>query len=98
MSEQPSNPSSELQVSRNKEPIFRKFVYDTLDRVGYALLEELIYSGAEIAEISPVTAKRYLDKMCSRMGKCESDTNEFGITLIKYKRQDPPVSTTDITS
>ncbi|CUR52820.1 Putative HNH endonuclease (fragment) [Nitrosotalea devaniterrae] len=84
MSEQPQNPS-ELQVSRNKEPIFRKFVYDKLNKVGYAVLEELVYSGAELAEISPVTAKRYLDKMCSSMGKCVSRTNEFGITLIKYK-------------
>lgn len=97
MSEQPSNPS-ELQVSRNKEPIFREYVYSILDQGKYLSEKELVNSGAEVADISPVTAKRYLEKMCSGEGKCESYINESYQYKIRYKRQDPSVSTTEIIS
>ena len=85
MSERTLNPPTEILVSRNREPIFRQFVDHMLNNMDSAPEEDLINSGAEISGISPVTATRYLKKMCSSMGKCVSRTNEFGITLIKYK-------------
>ncbi len=36
----------------------------------YVKPKELINFGAELCEISTTTAKRYLDKMCSKEGLC----------------------------
>ena len=60
--------TSELDESRVKEPLFRKYVLHQLNEYGNVPEKELIDSGAEVVGISPVTAKRYLDKMCSLAG------------------------------
>jgi hypothetical protein len=59
---------SELEINRLKEPAFRKFVYHQLNEHGTTPEKDLINSGAEVLKMSPVTCKRYLDKMCSSTG------------------------------
>ena len=59
---------SEIQVNTSKEPLFRRFVYHEINENGIITEHDLINSGAEHVEISPVTSKRYLNKMCSSIG------------------------------
>jgi len=61
---------TELQVSRQKETRFRLYVFERLSESKSAKWEEhdLINSAAEAIGISPTTARRYLDKMCSSAG------------------------------
>ena len=61
---------TELQVSRQKEIRFRLYVYERLSESRSKKWEEhdLINSAAEVIGISPTTARRYLDKMCSSAG------------------------------
>lgn len=71
--------STSLKISRSKEPEFRKYIYDKLDENGGREKDvglgkrTLINGGAETVGISPVTAKRYLDKMCSIAGDLKCD-------------------------
>ena len=70
----PTDPSTEespeIKINRSKEPEFRSFVYEEINHKRSIRKERLINSGAEVVEISPVTAKRYLEKMCSDRGLC----------------------------
>lgn len=61
---------TELQVSRRKESRFRMNVYEKILESTNLEFEEqdLINSAAEEIGISPTTARRYLDKMCSSAG------------------------------
>jgi len=77
--------ADELLTSRLKEPQFRKFVYHELNERGEVPQNDLIYSGSEDVGISPVTANRYLSKMCSSRGICESALR-VNTVMIRYKR------------
>ena len=61
---------TELQVSRQKETRFRLYVFERLSESKSTKWEEhdLVNSEAEVIGISPTTARRYLDKMCSSAG------------------------------
>ncbi len=59
---------TELEINRTKEPQFKKYVAHRINENDSVQEKDLIYSGAEHVGISPVTAKRYLDKMCSSTG------------------------------
>jgi len=67
--EPPANTS--IKINRNKEPLFRNFVKMELNDNGSRRLKALTIEGAEYAEISPVTAKRYMEKILSNEGFCE---------------------------
>ena len=84
--------SDELMTSRLKEPQFRKFVYHELNEIQEVPENDLIYSGSEDIGISPVTAKRYLSKMCSSRGTCER-VLRVKTAMIRYKgelKDNPP--------
>lgn len=84
VSECESGDLTEIQISQRKEPAFRKFVFHELNELGKVSEYDLINAGAEDIKISPVTAKRYLNKMCSSRGICMRVT--MGKTIvIKYK-------------
>jgi len=88
VSEEESPDQSELEVSRAREPIFRKFVCHQINEGKSIPEQELINSGSEHCGISPVTAKRYLNKMCSSMGICQR--RQVGRTVvIEYKKELP---------
>ncbi len=61
---------TELQVNRRKEARFRQYVFQRISELNKMQVEErdLINSAAEEIGISPTTARRYLDKMCSSAG------------------------------
>ena len=82
------NEKSELQVSRTKEPQFRKFLAHEINERVRVPERELINSGAEHIGASPVTTKRYLDKMCSPFGLYQR-TQSASIMLVEYKNDLP---------
>ena len=62
---------SEIKTNVAKEPKFRQYVYRQVNQNITHNYKKLINGGAELTGISPVTAKRYLDKMCSKEGLCK---------------------------
>ena len=84
------SPKNELEVNRAKEPLFRKFVIHELDEHAEIPMNELVNNGAEVIRISPVTAKRYLEKMCSKYGYCKQLRRGKTI-VVKYKPETPSI-------
>ena len=76
--------TSEIDTSRRKEPIFRKFAFHLVNEMYEVPQNDIVYSGAEEIGISPVTARRYLDKMCSGRGIFEK-VNRVKTVVIRYK-------------
>ncbi len=66
-----SEPLSSKELIKNEkcEPIFRTWIETQALRWRRLELKDAINSGAEVAGISPATAERYLNKMCSSAGK-----------------------------
>ena len=87
-SEGESSDPSELEVSRLKEPGFRKFVCQQLNEHGKTPQKDLIDSASEELGISPVTGKRYLDKMVSSRGILRR-WKSVNTILIDFKRELP---------
>lgn len=77
---------TELQKSQRTEPLFRSFVFHEINELKEVPELDLIYSGAEDIGISPVTAKRYLNKMCSSRGILQR-VNRVNTVLIRYKNE-----------
>jgi len=63
-------PRTELEINRAKEPRFRQFLGDSIKESPDRTVEEkeVVNSGAFVCEISPITAQRYLNKLCSSAG------------------------------
>jgi len=84
-----------LTINREKEPRFRRYVYERLDFKGDVEVDEMVYGIAEEISISPETAKRYLRKMCSSSGKLEEykpfpglhRTKEKSKKRVRYKEE-----------
>jgi hypothetical protein len=64
----PTSYPSALSVNRMKEQGYRKHIYRKIINDENTHYKRLIVSSAEFIGISPVTSKRYLDKMCSDEG------------------------------
>ncbi len=75
---------TEFQKGRRTEPLFIKFVMHELNELKEEFESELINSGAEEIGISPVTAKRYLNKLCSSRGILQRIPRVKG-NVIRYK-------------
>jgi len=79
-----SQDMSEIETSRRKKPEFKKFVAKWVNEEGEVPEEELINSGAERLDLSPITTKRYLYPMCSRDGVYER-VKRVGTFVVRYK-------------
>lgn len=68
--ENESSEPSELQINRTKEPQFKRLIGQMVNESENNKVpeNEIINSCAEILDLSPVTIKRYLDKVCSLAG------------------------------
>ena len=58
-----------IAINRKKEPQFKEFVFDEIERKDAVILKNIINLGAAAIDISPVTAKRYLDKLTVEGGE-----------------------------
>jgi len=56
-------------INKKKEPEFLEYVKDRITNEDAVNLKDLINSGARIIDISPVTAKRYIEKHSSEGGE-----------------------------
>ncbi|MGY5149571.1 MAG: HNH endonuclease [Candidatus Nitrosopumilus sp. bin_68KS] len=92
-----SSSNESIKINKSKEPKFREFVYTNIDENGSIDYEDAVYSGSEIVGVSPETAKRYIRKMCSKVGKLSKFRHiPIGCSLIhtrpilslKYKEKD----------
>jgi hypothetical protein len=63
-----ANESPEMQVNREKEPLFRSKCIELSLRPEGLRVDQAVHEVAEIVQISPVTARRYLKKMTSKAG------------------------------
>ncbi len=70
--------------SQRSEPLFKSFVLHEINELSEVSEYDLINSGAEDVGISPVTAKRYLNKMCSSRGILQRNMRIKTI-MIQYK-------------
>ena len=86
VSESASQIPSELEVNRTKEPQFKSNIARYINEKEFWEEKDLINSCAEKLGLSPVTIKRYLDKVCSSEGiyrRIDSD----GKNWITYKAE-----------
>jgi len=60
--------SAEIEINRDAEPRYRKWLFERTTRKEPLYSQEAIYGGAEIVGISPITARRYLGKATSPQG------------------------------
>ena len=75
---------TEMQINKTKEPLFKKYVAQWINKYDYAVEKDLTNAGAEYVGISQVTVKRYLDKMCSLEGIYRRE-KRVRTTIIMYK-------------
>jgi len=78
--------ATEIQVNRTKEPQFKRLLAQYINENGRWEEKDLINSLAEKLELSPITIKRYLDKVCSSEGIYQRD-NTFDGIFVKYKQE-----------
>lgn len=60
--------TDEIRINKEKEPLFREYVDNTIEEKVEFEKEDLINSGAETIGIATITADRYLKKLCSSAG------------------------------
>lgn len=84
--ENESENKSELQVNKVKEPKFKSYVHQRMWEEGQVPQSDIINSGAEHVGISPITAKRYLDKMCSSAGTLQR-RRVVETIIIEFKKE-----------
>lgn len=75
-----------LSINKEKEPKFKEFIYKIIPQGCSIALKAIINSGAEEIGASPVTVKRYLDKMTSRSGKLEVWELD-GVPMVMFKEK-----------
>ena len=71
---------TEIMINKAKEPKFIIYTKETIDEHGKWEEKDLINSGAQVVGVSQITAKRYLDKLCSSAGiyiRTTIDTKTF---------------------
>jgi len=78
------NEMSELEINKTKEPQFKKYVAQQVNENGSVQEKDLINSSAEVLSLSPMTTKRYLDKICSSEGIYQR-VKRVSDRIIKYK-------------
>lgn len=75
-----------ISINQAKKPKFREYVYGELEGTGRAFWEDLVNAGAEYVGVSIETAKRYMIKMVSKVGKLEMvPTFSLGMA-VRYKK------------
>ncbi len=65
-------------INKEKEVLFRKYMFSSCENMNY---KKIIHRAAEHLDLSPVTTKRYLDKMCSEVGVFEKKAG-----IVKQKK------------
>ena len=78
--------STEMQANSLFETKYRKWIIDNVIIKGEFLKEDAINSGAEEVGCSPITTRRYLQKLTSSSGVFYETTNGFGQVVIRLNQ------------
>lgn len=84
------NHDTELETNRKKEPLFKQYVAHQINERDKVPLKELVYSGAEIHNLSPITIERYLGKLVSPAGLYKRRLID-DIEFVEYKDELPDI-------
>ena len=76
-----------IKINREKQPMFRKAIYQMLAEEGHVDYHDIINSAAEALQLSPVTTKRYIDTMTSSLGRLKKGW-KWGELLVKFKSKE----------
>jgi hypothetical protein len=88
------NGSIEMQANSYLEGMMIDFFLTTINDQGQADKKDLINSAAQYARGSPVTAKRYLEKLTSSFGPLTETRDGFGNIVIVFKPRCAPSGVT----
>ncbi|MGI0022982.1 MAG: HNH endonuclease signature motif containing protein [Nitrososphaeraceae archaeon] len=77
-----------MRLKNDKEHEFREFVKEEINKKEIIPYRDLLNAGAEYMDISPITSKRYLDKMCSSVGYLIKKNGN-----VKFKPEHPLIIT-----
>lgn len=86
VSENANEEMSELQTSQTKKPLFKRFVWHEIHELEEIPEKHILDSSAEELDISQVTAKRWLDAMCSSRG-CLEKITRVRTKIIRMKKE-----------
>ena len=78
-------PTPEHEKSREAQPIFRHWLYATLQKHDSMPYDEVLNSGAEIADVSQHAVRRYLARMTSQEGICQISVRYDGVKIVEFK-------------
>jgi hypothetical protein len=87
---------SAISINQEKEQKFRDFVYEAIifgERRNHSK-KKIVDSGAEVVGISPITAKRYFEKLSSFAGLLESNGRLYNLKdtwWYKYPKRDKAI-------
>ena len=84
------NGSIEMQANSYFENLVIDFILTTIREQHQADRKDLINSAAQFARCSPITAKRYLEKLTSSIGPLSETRDGFGNVIIVLKPQKAP--------
>ena len=95
-SENKSTGFTSISINQEKEQKFRDFVYEAIifgERRNHSK-KKIVDSGAEVVGISPITAKRYFEKLSSFAGLLESNGRLYNLKDTcwwKYPKRDKAI-------
>lgn len=79
--------SVEMQANTMFETRYREWIMNKVTTMNEYLKEEAINAGAELVGCSPLTTRRYLQKLSSSSGPLYETNDAFGRVVLRFKRQ-----------
>jgi len=80
--------STEMQANSLFETKFREWIIGKVVAMGEFLKGDAVYSGAEEVGCSPLTTKRYVQKLTSSSGVFYETNNAFGQVVLRLKKKE----------
>jgi len=81
-----SKGTTEIQINRKKEPLFKKLLVKIINEEKQHEERDLVNSLAHLLQNSPITSDRYLTVQCSSVGIFEKKRIGFE-TFVQYKAE-----------
>lgn len=93
--EQATINSEELRINRRAEPAYNRWVWFLLcdhkkKEVRSIPYTRAISGGAQVVKVSPMTTRRYLDKLISDDGPLKEFTDDLGVRTVTIKHEKIP--------
>lgn len=86
--------STEMQANSHYEPVYRDFIFRVLNAQGEAEKKDLNNSASHYCGCSPVTGRRYLEKLTSSIGPLKEAKDGIGNVIVVYREKRAPAAGT----